>query len=161
MAKTKVTMHKFTKYSYDKHKRLLSDIPQNIATRQQHTYNRNQMLAGTQAYNLRLEKQRIQSHLSDFVAPLQKAMAQHHMGDIDRRIHKLASSGLPWINITICKCRFTGRRDQHTKRFYVVLKRITRSSCQTVRRSVSMIALHTHTISANATQHLNKPAKRW
>ena len=53
------------------------------------------MLAGTQAYNLRLGKQRVQSHLSDFAGPLQKAMAQHHMGDLDRRIHKLASSGLP------------------------------------------------------------------
>ena len=55
----------------------------------------NQLLAGTQAYNLLLEKQRIQSHLSDFAGPLQKAMAQHHMGGVDRRIHKLASSGLP------------------------------------------------------------------
>ena len=53
------------------------------------------MLAGTQAYNLRLEKQRVQSHLSDFVGPLQTAIAQHHMGDLDKRIHKLASSGLP------------------------------------------------------------------
>ena len=53
------------------------------------------MLAATQAYNLRLEKQRVQSHISDFAAPLQKAMAQHHMGDLDRKIHRLASSGLP------------------------------------------------------------------
>ena len=53
------------------------------------------MLAGTQAYNLRLEKQRVQSHLSNFAAPLQKAMARHHIGDLDSRIHKLASSGLP------------------------------------------------------------------
>ena len=35
----------------------------------------------------------------DFAAaPIQGAMAQHHMDDLDRRIHKLASSGLPWIN---------------------------------------------------------------
>ena len=53
------------------------------------------MLAATQAYNLRLEKQRVQSHISDFAAPLQKAMAQNHMGDLDRKIHRLASSGLP------------------------------------------------------------------
>ena len=96
MAKTtKVPKNKFTKHSFDKHRKILSEIPQNVATRQQDMYNRNQMLASTQAYNLRLEKQRVQSHISDFAAPLQKAMAQHHMGDLDRRIHKLASSGLP------------------------------------------------------------------
>ena len=53
------------------------------------------MLAATQAYNLGLEKQRVASHISDFAAPLQKAMAQHHMGDLDKRINRLASSGLP------------------------------------------------------------------
>ena len=53
------------------------------------------MLAGTQAYNLNLERRRVQSHISDFAAPLQKEMARLHMGDLDRRIHKLASSGLP------------------------------------------------------------------
>ena len=95
MAKTKVPKNKFTKHSYDKHRKLLAEIPERVAQRQQNIYNRNQMLAATQAYNLRLEKQRIQSHISDFAAPLQKAMAQHHMGDLDRRIHKLASSGLP------------------------------------------------------------------
>ena len=40
-------------------------------------------------------KQRVASHISDFAAPLQKAMAQHHMGDLDKRINRLASSGLP------------------------------------------------------------------
>ena len=96
MAKTtKAPKNKFTKHSFDKHPKLLSEIPQNVATRQQNIYIRDQMLAGTQAYNLRLEKQRAHSDISDFVAPLQKAMAQHHMGDLDRRIHKLASSGLP------------------------------------------------------------------
>ena len=73
----------------------MAEIPERVAQRQQHIYNRNQMLAGTQAYNLRLEKQRVQSHISDFAGSLQKAMAQHHMGDLDRRIQKLASSGLP------------------------------------------------------------------
>ena len=61
----------------------------------QNIHNRNQMLAGTQAYNLKLEQHPIQSRISEFAAPLQKAMAHHHLGDLDRRIHKLASSGLP------------------------------------------------------------------
>ena len=93
--KKKYPKAKFTKHAYDKHRRLLAELPEKVAQRQQHIYNRNQMLAGTQAYNLRLERQRVQSHISDFAGPLQKATAQHHMGDLDRRIHKLASSGLP------------------------------------------------------------------
>ena len=95
MTKTKVPKNKFTTHSYDKHRRLLAEMPERVAQRQQSIYNRNQMLSATQAYNLKLEQQRIQSHISDFAAPLQKAMAQHHMGDLDRRIHKLASRGLP------------------------------------------------------------------
>ena len=96
MAKTtKVPKNKFTKHSFDKHRKLLSEMPERVAQRQRNIYNRNQMLAGTQAYNLRLEKQRVQSHISEFAAPLQKAMALHHMGDLDRRIHKLASCDLP------------------------------------------------------------------
>ena len=95
MSKKKHPKAKFTKHAFDRHRRLLAELPENVQQRQQNIYNRNQMLAGTQAYNLNLERQRVQSHISDFAAPLQKAMAHHHMGDLDRRIHKLASSGLP------------------------------------------------------------------
>ena len=95
MSKRKHPKAKFTKHAFDRHRRLLAELPENVAQRQQNIHNRNQMLAGTQAYNLNLERQRVQSHISDFAAPLQKAMAHHHMGDLDRRIHKLASSGLP------------------------------------------------------------------
>ena len=93
--KRKYPKGKFTKHAFDRHRKMLAEIPENVAQRQQNIHNRNQMLSATQAYNLKLEQQRIQSHISDFAAPMQKAMAQHHMGDLDRRIHRLASSGLP------------------------------------------------------------------
>ena len=93
--KRKYPKAKFTKHAYDKHRRMLAEIPERVAQRQQNIYNRNQMLASTQAYNLNLEKQRVQSHISDFAAPLQKAMAQYHIGDLDKRINRLASVGLP------------------------------------------------------------------
>ena len=93
--KRKYPKGKFTKHAFDRHRKLLAEIPENVAQRQQNIHNRNQMLSATQAYNLKLEQQRIRSHISDFTAPMQKAMAQHHMGDLDRRIHRLASSGLP------------------------------------------------------------------
>ena len=95
MSKKKPPKAKFTKHAFDRHRRLLAELPENVQQRQQNIYNRNQMLAGTQAYNLNLERRRVQSHISDFAAPLQKEMARLHMGDLDRRIHKLASSGLP------------------------------------------------------------------
>ena len=93
--KKKYPKAKFTKHAYDKHRRLLAELPEKVAQRQQNIFNRNQMLAATQAYNLGLEKQRIASHISNFAAPMQKAMALHHMGDLDKRINRLASSGLP------------------------------------------------------------------
>ena len=95
MSKKKHPKAKFTKHAFDRHRRLLAELPESVQQRQQNIYNRNQMLAGAQAYNLNLERQRVQSHISDFAAPLQKTMAHHHMGDLDRRIHKLALSGLP------------------------------------------------------------------
>ena len=70
---------KFTKHGFDKHRRRLAELPENVAARQNNIHNRNQMLASTQAYNLRLERQRV----------------HNHMGDMDRKIHRLASSGLP------------------------------------------------------------------
>ena len=93
--KRKYPTGKFTKHAFDRHRKLLAEIPENVAQRQQNIHNRNQMFSATQAYNLKLEQQRIHSHIRDFAAPLQNAMAQHHMGDLDRRSHRLASSGLP------------------------------------------------------------------
>ena len=87
---------KFTKHASARRRRLLAELPDHVQQRQQNIYNRNQMLAGMQAYNLRLEKQRIQSHMSDFVAPLQTAVTEHHMGDLNHRMHNLATAGLPF-----------------------------------------------------------------
>ena len=93
--KQKTTKHKFSKHRIDKHPLLLAELPERLEARQQNIHNRNSMLAATQAYNLKLERQRAQSHLTSFAAPLQKQAAQLYMGDLDRRIHKLATSGLP------------------------------------------------------------------
>ena len=53
--KRKYPKAKFTKHAYDKHRRMLAEMPERVAQRQQNIYNRNQMLASTQAYNLNLE----------------------------------------------------------------------------------------------------------
>ena len=71
--KKKYPKAKFTKHAYDKHRRLLAELPEKVAQRQQNIFNRNQMLAATQAYNLGLEKRRVASHISDCAAPLPKS----------------------------------------------------------------------------------------
>ena len=92
--KKKYPKAKFTKHAYDKHRRSLAELPEKVAQRQQNIFNRNQMLASTQAYNLSLENRGSQT-TSVTLLPLQKAMAQHHMGDLDKRMHRLAPTGLP------------------------------------------------------------------
>ena len=47
---------KFTRHQIDRHRALLASAPETIEKRQNNIHNRNQMLAGTLAYNLGLEK---------------------------------------------------------------------------------------------------------
>ena len=53
------------------------------------------MLAATQAYNLALEKRRVKAHISEMPGTIQRQIAQDYMGDLDKRIHRLAATGLP------------------------------------------------------------------
>ena len=53
------------------------------------------MLAGIQAYNLNLEKTRMESHLATRPGTLQRVATEAYIGDLTKRIHKLAQTGLP------------------------------------------------------------------
>ena len=53
------------------------------------------MLAATQAYNLNLERTRMQSHLASRPNALQRAATLEHIGELDQKIHRLAKTGLP------------------------------------------------------------------
>ena len=48
--------HRFTKHVLDKRRLLLAELPDRLEARQQHIHNPNNMLAATEAYNLKLEK---------------------------------------------------------------------------------------------------------
>ena len=52
------------------------------------------MLRTTEAQNLRIERDRVNAHLHGMPEGLQRLAAQHHVGDLTRRIHKLAQGGL-------------------------------------------------------------------
>ena len=82
-------------HKLDKHRRLLAEIPRSMEERRQSIQGRNQMLAATQAYNLKIEKTRVKAHLSEMPGTIQRQAALDYMGDLDKRIHKVASTGLP------------------------------------------------------------------
>ena len=87
--------NKFTAHKLDKHRRLLAEIPRRMEERQQNIQGRNQLLSATQAYNLKIEKRRVRAHLAEMPGTIQKQMARDYMGELDKRIHKLARTGLP------------------------------------------------------------------
>ena len=79
----------------DRHCKVLAEFPEAMEKRHNNIYHHNQMLSATQAYNLNIERNRVKSHLTDFPSGLQRAAAELHVGDLERRIHRLAAHGLP------------------------------------------------------------------
>ena len=86
---------RFTRHQLDKHRALLASAPDTIEKRQNSIHHRNQLLASTQAYNLNLEKTRVQSHLTSRPNALQRAATQEYMGTLTRQINQLARAGPP------------------------------------------------------------------
>ena len=86
---------RLTAHKLDKHRRLLAEIPRRMEERHQSIQGRTQMLAATQACNLKIEKRRVKAHLAEMPGTIQRQMAQDYIGDLDNRIHKLARTGLP------------------------------------------------------------------
>ena len=87
--------HRFVAHKIDKHRRLLAEIPRRLEEQQQNSHSRNQMLAATQAYNLGIERRRIKARIIEMLGMLQRQMAQSYIGDLDKRIHRLAATGRP------------------------------------------------------------------
>ena len=79
----------------DKQHKVLRELPERMEQRISNVHARNEMLNATEAHTLRIERQRVVSHMHDMPASLQKQAAQHHIGDLTRRIHSLAGKGLP------------------------------------------------------------------
>ena len=79
----------------DRQHKILRELPERMERRISNVHARNEMLRATEAQNLAIERQRVVSHIHDMPASLQKQAAQQHVGDLTRRIHKLAGKGLP------------------------------------------------------------------
>ena len=59
------------------------------------TLQRATILYAAEAYNARLERDRVTAHLHTMPAGLQRLAAMKHIGQLDRKIHHLAGKGMP------------------------------------------------------------------
>ena len=83
-----------TSVALDKHNRIVRELPRHVEKRMQNVAARNEILNATMAYNARLERDRVTAHLHNMAPGLQKLAAQHHIGQLDQRIHHLANKGV-------------------------------------------------------------------
>ena len=83
-----------TAYALDKHRRIVREMPVHVEKRMQNISARNEILNATEAYNARLERDRVTAHLHRMPAGLQSLAARHHIGTLNQKIHHLANKGL-------------------------------------------------------------------
>ena len=93
--KSVVPVHRFTRVMHDKQRLMLAELPDRRQERLQSITARNEMLAATQAYQLKLERDRVQSHITLMPASLQRLTAEQYVGNLEKRIHHLGRTGLP------------------------------------------------------------------
>ena len=93
--KTAKSAPKFNKTQLDKNHQLLREIPERLDKRMADVEKRNDVLKATQSYNARIEMNRIISHIHDRPASLQKQAAMAHVGELNRKIHRLSGKGRP------------------------------------------------------------------
>ena len=92
--KTAKSAPKFNKTQLKNHQ-ILRELPERLDKRMADVAQRNEVLRATQAYNARIDRDRIVSHIHDRPASLQKQAAMAHVGELTRKIHKLSGKGLP------------------------------------------------------------------
>ena len=83
-----------TSFALDKHRRIVREHPARMETRMQNIASRHEILHAQEAYNARLERDRVTAHLHRMAPGLQKLAAQNHIGQLNARIHHLANKGI-------------------------------------------------------------------
>ena len=86
---------KFNKTQLDKNHKILREIPERLDKRMADVAQRNEVLRSTQAYNARIDRDRIVAHIHDRPASLQRQAALAHANELTKRIHRLSGKGLP------------------------------------------------------------------
>ena len=83
-----------TSMGLDKHRRIIREMPLHVERQMNNIAARNEILNATEAYNARLERDRVVAHLHRMPAGLQSLAARHHIGTLNQKIHHLANKGL-------------------------------------------------------------------
>ena len=96
MAKMKIpkTLKGGTAYALDKHRRIVREMPVHVEKRMMDITARNEILNATEAYNARLERDRVTAALHNMPPGLQRLAAQHHVGTLNTKVHRLANKGV-------------------------------------------------------------------
>ena len=96
MAKTKIprALKGGTTFALDKHRRIVREMPVHVEKRMQDIAARNEILNATEAYNARLERDRVTAALHNMPPGLQKMAAQYHVGRLNTKLHHLAGKGV-------------------------------------------------------------------
>ena len=83
-----------TSVALSKHSRIIREMPRHVERQMNNIAARNEILNATEAYNARLERDRVQAHLHNMAPGLQSLAARHHIGTLNQKIHHLANKGL-------------------------------------------------------------------
>ena len=96
MAKQRIpkTLKGGTSFALDKHRRIVREMPAHVEKRMQDIAARNEILNATEAYNARLERDRVTAALHNMPPGLQKMAAQYHVGRLNTKLHHLAGKGV-------------------------------------------------------------------
>ena len=96
MAKLKIpkTIKGGTSYALDKHRRIVREMPVHVEKRMLDIAARNEILNSVEAYNARLERDRVTAALHNMPPGLQRLAAQHHVGTLNTKLHHLAGKGV-------------------------------------------------------------------
>ena len=78
----------------DKHRRIIREMPRHVERQMNDIAARNEILNATEAYNARLERDRVTAHLHRMPPGLMSLAARHHIGTLNQKIHHLANKGL-------------------------------------------------------------------
>ena len=77
-----------TSYAMDKHHRIVREMPRHVEQRMQNIAARHEVLHSAEAYS---ERDRVTAHLHNMAPGLQRVAALNHIGELDAKMHRLAS----------------------------------------------------------------------
>ena len=94
MGRKEKTLKGGTAFALDKRRKTVRKLPHRMEQRMQNIAARHEILRSTEAYNARLERDRVTGHLNNMALGLQRASALLHIGQLNAKIHHFANQGI-------------------------------------------------------------------